>query len=148
MSAGTRFLITQPVSYYDECWRVMDDFASFCEQQDIAVPVVLGVFNYSVPCGTKGFREEVFQKRYKFWKRLFGFVPEGVRADYEKGLNGIEILARSINKLMQKGYYHFDVMNAERHGATVLQNRQRLTHESDRLSGSFDESVRSRSRTA
>lgn len=148
VEAGTRFLITQPVSYYEECWRVMDIFAKFQAEKAIDIPVILGVFNYSVPCGSKGFREEVFQKRYKFWKKLFGFVPDGVRSDYERGLNGIEILARSINKLKQKGYYHFDVMNAERNGARVLQNRQRLTHESDRLAGSFDASVRSQSHIA
>ncbi len=140
VAAGARFIITQPVSYYEECWRVMGEFQGFCRQKEIDIPVVLGVFNYSVPMGKKGFREKAFEKRYKFWKRLFGFVPGGVRQDYEMGLNGIEILARSINKLKRMGSFHFDVMNAEKQGWSILRDGQRLTHELDRISGAFDAS--------
>lgn len=139
LEAGAQFIITQPVAYYDECWAIMDRFMDFYKGIDCRAPVVIGVFNYSVPCGSKGFREDVFQKRHKFWKKLFGFVPEGVRQDYERGLNGTEILANSINTMKKKGFYHFDVMNAERKGLSILKSRQRMTHESDRLAGSFDQ---------
>ncbi len=138
--AGSRFVITQPVSYYDECWSVMDEFAQFRKTSEVDIPIILGVFNYSVPCNNKGFREEIFQKRYKLWKRLFGYVPEGVRQDYDRGLNGVEIMARSINKLSRMGYHHFDVMNAERNGSAVLENRRRMAHESDRISGMDEDS--------
>lgn len=116
----------------------MDEFLSFYRQINCQAPIIVGVFNYSVPCGSKGFNDEIFQKRYKFWKRLFGFVPEGVRLDYERGLNGVEILARSINEMRKKGLYHFDVMNAERMGVSILKSRQRMAHELDRLAGSYD----------
>lgn len=138
IDAGAKFIITQPVSYYDECWVVMDQFEAFCKEKELEIPVILGVFNYSVPVTKKGFKESAFEKRYKFWKRLFGFVPDGVRQDYESGLNGTEILARSINKLKRKGYYHFDVMNAEKNGWSVLKKGQRFVHEQDRIMGSFD----------
>ena len=137
--AGADFIITQPVSYYEECWKEMDEFQRFCSSQAIEMPVILGVFNYSVPCGRKGYREEVFQTRYHFWKRLFGFVPDGVKRDYELGLDGIEILARSINKLKRMGSFHFDVMNAEKKGWSIIKDGQRLTHELDRIVGSFDQ---------
>ena len=107
IEAGARFIITQPVSYYDECWRVMAEFETFARDRRLAVPIILGVFNYSVPCNAGGYKEEVFKKRFKFWKRLFGFVPEGVRQDYDLGLNGTEILARSINKLKTYGLLSF-----------------------------------------
>ncbi len=138
VEAGARFLITQPVSYYDECWTVIHQFETFCRAAKVTVPVVLGVFNYSVPVGKNGFKEETFQKRYEFWKKLFGFVPSGVRRDYESGLSGTEILARSINKLKRMGYYHFDVMNAEKNGWSVLRKGQIFVHEQDRFLGSFD----------
>lgn len=138
VEAGARFIITQPVSYYEECWRVMGEFQRFCREERIDIPVVLGVFNYFVPMGKKGFREKAFEKRHKFWKRLFGFVPGGVRQDYELGLNGIEILARSINKLKRMGSFHFDVMNAEKQGWSISRDGQRLAHELDRISGAFD----------
>ena len=138
VNAGAQFIITQPVSYYDECWRVMGEFESFFKHQQLQIPIILGVFNYAVPQGKQGYRPDLFEKRYKLWKRLFGFVPSGVRKDYELGLNGIEILAKSINKLKRMGYYHFDVMNAERNGWTVLKKGMRFTHELDRLSGARD----------
>ena len=138
LEAGSQFIITQPVAYYDECWQFMDLF-DFCRRSEVDIPVILGVFNYAAPCNHLGVVEEGFQKRHKMWKKLFGFVPQGVRVDYDRGLNGIEILARSINQLKRKGYFHFDVMNAERSGARVLRNRQRLTHESDRIAGVFDQ---------
>ena len=138
LEAGSEFFISQPVSYYDECWQAMADFETFRKENDIHAPMILGVFNYAVPVGKKGYKEETFMKRYKFWKKLFGFVPEGVRADYDSGLNGTEILARSINKLKRMGHYHFDVMNAEKNGWSVLKSGQRLAHESDRLTGQFD----------
>jgi len=138
IAAGARFIITQPVSYYDECWQVMREFEAFIKSQQLQVPIILGVFNYSVPCSGGSYKEEIFQLRYRFWKRLFGFVPEGVRKDYDLGLNGTEILARSINKLKRMGYYHFDVMNAEKTGWSVIQKGQRFTHESDRMMGGLD----------
>ncbi|CAM2067963.1 Methylenetetrahydrofolate reductase [Sulfidibacter corallicola] len=136
--AGSKFFITQPVSYYAECWQAMSDLKSFCEAQRIEQPFILGVFNYSVPCNALGYRAETFEKRRAFWKKLFGFVPQGVRADYDRGLDGNEILARSINKLRRMGYFHFDVMNAEKRGWRVIRDEQRLLHESDRLAGVFD----------
>lgn len=138
VDAGAKFFVTQPVSYYEECWAAIADFEAFKKEHDIQMPVVLGVFNYSVPVGKKGFKEASFEKRYKFWKKLFGWVPDGVRKDYESGLNGAEILARSINKLKRMGYYHFDVMNAEKNGWAVIKNGQRFAHEQDRLTGTFD----------
>ena len=138
VEAGTSFLITQPVSYYDECWDAMRDFEEQRREHGLDLPVILGVFNYSVPCGPKGYKPETFEKRYRFWKKLFGFVPEGVRADYDLGLEGIEILARSINKLKRMGYFHFDVMNAERNGWTVVLKGRSFTHELDRFVGVFD----------
>lgn len=138
VEAGARFFVTQPVSYYDECWEAVASFEAFKKEHDIHLPVILGVFNYSVPVGGKGFKESVFEKRYKFWKKLFGWVPDGVRKDYESGLNGSEILARSIHKLKRMGYYHFDVMNAEKNGWSVIKKGQRFTHEQDRLTGTFD----------
>ena len=136
--AGARYIITQPVSYYEECWRVIRTFESFRAESAIDIPVVLGVFNYYVPCGNLGFNPEEYVKKHRFWKKLFGFVPDGVRQDYEWGMNGIEILARSITKLKRMGYYHFDVMNAERQGWSVVINEQRLAHESNRIEGAFD----------
>ncbi|MDJ0836415.1 MAG: methylenetetrahydrofolate reductase [Acidobacteriota bacterium] len=137
VDAGARFLITQPVSYYDECWRVMAEFEEFRKQRQIDIPIILGVFNYAVPCTSHGYKPEVFEKRHKFWKKLFGFVPTGVRTDYDLGLNGIEILARSINKLKRMGYFHFDVMNAERNGYSVVLKGRNFTRELDRLVGVF-----------
>ena len=141
VEAGARFLVTQPVSYYDECWQAMAEFEAFQEEQDLTVPMILGVFNYAVPCGPLGYKPEVFEKRRKFWKKLFGFVPEGVQQDYDLGLNGIEILARSINKLKRMGYFHFDVMNAERSGYSVVIKGRNFTHELDRLVGVFDKAA-------
>jgi len=142
VEAGARFLVTQPVSYYEECWEAMEEFEAFCSSEQLSLPVILGVFNYAVPCGPKGYKTEVFEKRHKFWKRLFGFVPEGVRTDYDRGLEGIEIMARSINKLKRMGYFHFDVMNAERNGWTVVTRGRSFTHEADRIEGAFaDHSV-------
>jgi len=138
VAAGARFIITQPVSYYEECWRVMADFDAFQKDQHLNVPVILGVFNYHVPCNASGYKAETFEKRYKFWKKLFGYVPEGVRLDYDMGLNGVEILARSINKLKRMGHFHFDVMNAERNGWTVINKGKSFVHELDRLVGVFD----------
>lgn len=142
VEAGAKYIITQPVSYYEECWQVMDQFQDFCDEQGIRIPVVLGVFNYHVRCDDDGFDESQFAKRYKFWKRLFGFVPKGVRQDYEMGLDGIEILARSINKLKRKGNFHFDVMNAERRGWAIVRDGHRFTHEQDRLTGHVDPSAK------
>lgn len=136
--AGVQFLITQPVSYYDECWRVMGDFEQMMAEDNLKIPIILGVFNYSVPCGPNGYKPDIFEKRRKLWKRLFGFVPEGVREDYDMGLNGIEILARSINKLKRNGYFHFDVMNAESKGYSVVLKGRSFAHELDRLTGDFD----------
>lgn len=137
VAAGAQYVITQPVSYYEECWQAVADFADFRKQEALSLPVVLGVFNYFVPCGDDGYEPEKFEKRYKFWKKLFGFVPEGVRKDYDMGLDGIEILARSIGKLKRMGYFHFDVMNAEKHGADMVDNEMRMAHEQDRLLGAF-----------
>ena len=138
LEAGAQFIITQPVSYYEECWNSFAAFESFLTSQRVSVPVVLGVFNYFIPVDSRGYREIDFQNRYRFWKKLFGFVPNGVRADYDRGLNGIEILARSINKLKRMGTFHFDVMNAEKNGWSVVTNAQRLVHELDRIEGAFD----------
>jgi len=138
LEAGAQFIITQPVSYYEECWQAFAKFEAFLTHQPVPIPVVLGVFNYFIPVDSQGYREDDFQKRYRFWKKLFGFVPEGVRADYDRGLNGVEILARSINKLKRMGSFHFDVMNAEKNGWSVVTNAQRLVHELDRIEGAFD----------
>lgn len=137
VSAGAQFIITQPVSYYEECWQAVATFADFRKQEGLSLPVVLGVFNYFVPCNDQGYEPEKFEKRYLFWKKLFGFVPDGVRKDYDMGLDGIEILARSIGKLKRMGYFHFDVMNAEKHGADMVHNEMRMAHEQDRLLGAF-----------
>jgi hypothetical protein len=142
VEAGAQFIITQPVSYYEECWQAVADFATFRKEQSLTLPVVLGVFNYFVPCHKNGYDPEKFEKRYKFWKKLFGFVPEGVRQDYDSGLDGIEILARSIGKLKRMGYFHFDVMNAEKHGADMVQNEMRMAHEQDRLLGAYQSDQR------
>lgn len=138
LEAGAEFIITQPVAYYDECWHAFADFEAFLTQQAEPIPVVLGVFNYFIPVGSQGYKQEDWDKRYKFWKKLFGFVPEGVQADYDRGLDGVEILARSINTLKRMGVFHFDVMNAEKNGWSVVMNAQRLVHELDRIEGAFD----------
>jgi len=137
IDAGAQFLVTQPVAYYDSCWFHMERFESYRQTHFPHVPMICGVFNYFVPCTSIGFREEDFEKRYRFWKRLFSFVPDEVRRDYERGLNGIEIMARSIQKLKRLGFYHFDVMNAEKAGGTVVMNSRRFHHETDRISGGF-----------
>lgn len=138
LDAGAEFIITQPVSYYEECWDAVAEFESFMKKRQVSVPVVLGVFNYYIPVGARGYKAEDFEKRYRFWKKLFGFVPQGVKEDYDRGLNGIEILARSINTLKRMGIFHFDVMNAEKTGWSVVTNAQRLVHELDRIEGAFD----------
>lgn len=138
LEAGAEFIITQPVSYYRECWDAVTAFEQFLDACNTTIPVMLGVFNYHIPVGSRGYEQADFEKRYKFWKRLFGFVPDGVQADYDRGLNGIEILARSINTLKRMGNFHFDVMNAEKTGWSVVTNAQRLVHELDRIEGSFD----------
>lgn len=135
LEAGARFIITQPVSYYKECWDVMAEFREFMSKQPEKAHVILGVFNYSVPCTQHGYKEDVFEKRYRFWRKLFGFVPDGVKEDYDRGLSGNEILGRSINKLKRMGYFHFDVMNAEKNGRKVIRSGRRLAHELDRLAG-------------
>ena len=138
LGAGAQFIITQPVSYYDECWHAFAQFEAFMAKQAEQIPVVLGVFNYFIPVGSQGYKSEDWDKRYKFWKKLFGFVPKGVQADYDRGLDGVEILARSINTLKRMGVFHFDVMNAEKNGWSVVANAQRLVHELDRIEGAFD----------
>lgn len=136
VDAGAQFVITQPVAYYDDSWAFMSDFAAHLSQCQRALPVVLGVFNYFVPCHARGVDESEFERRSAFWKRLFGYVPGGVQMDYKRGLDGLEILGRSIQKLKQRGFFHVDVMNAERMGHGIIEQTRRIIHEGDRLESS------------
>ncbi|MCB1044434.1 MAG: methylenetetrahydrofolate reductase [Acidobacteria bacterium] len=139
LQAGAQFAVTQPVAYYAESWQHMERFEQERRELGPEIPVVVGVFNYFVPCDAHGFNANDFEHRQAFWKKLFGYVPSGVRQDYERGLDGVEILARSIQKLKQIGYFHVDVMNAERSGHQIIEQAKRIVHEGDRLQSGIND---------
>ncbi len=141
LEVGAQFAVTQPVAYYTESWRFMQAFVDAIKDEPHKIPLVLGVFNYFVRSDSQGVDDEEFRTKNAFWKKLFGFVPQGVREDYDRGLDGLEILARSIQKLKQLGYFHVDVMNAERMGHRIIEKTRRIVHEGDRLNGSLRDRI-------